>query len=397
VSLPFSVKPFIKVKSSRSGIPYKIERQFATESLTFLIAKFSDVFLGWLKPGGNKSFVQGRGRSKQPMKGQNPKRRSRLIPTMKTSQNLFGPLLILVAMLSNEHRAEAAFQPMLLSPGTFSIQAGANVIQIAAQCLDRSLEVPEAGHAFDQFSDGIKVARILGDSRETVTLKEAIKRGWVSPEGTESIDNVGFSVNEEETKKGAKFEIKVSDASPQFVATGTSQVSDVRRLLTAGEDVIENADRIVASFLNDDFPVWKEFFGADFLGLFAIPTEELTSYLKQRLVWAVRGTSNISAGDGVRLLSQQFGRELGIPLTAPDLADRLELVRGTKLTATDYQLLHKLTGRTVEPASDRYKTYAKIEKSDDEFQITYQGDTNSFDTLESASETLRRKVPHLPG
>jgi hypothetical protein len=194
-------------------------------------------------------------------------------------KNIFGTLLILATMLSTAHRSAAAFQPMLLSPGTFSLQAGANVIQIAAQCLGRSLEVPEAGHTFDQFSEGIKVARVLGDSRETLTLKEAIKRGWVSPQGNESIDNVGFTVSQEETKKGAKSETKVSDTSPQFVATGTPQVSDLKKPLATGGNVIANADKIVASFIDDNLPAWKSFLGPDFAPLFATSTENLPWHL----------------------------------------------------------------------------------------------------------------------
>jgi hypothetical protein len=115
----------------------------------------------------------------------------------------------------------------------------------------------------------------------------------------------------------------------------------------------------------------------------------------ERLVWAVRGTTNVSADEGSRLLSQQIGEEVGIPLKGnhPDLADRLEVCRGSTLSDHDYNLLNKLGGKPISRATGVYKRYAKIEKDGDSYHITYKGTTTSYDTLSEACVSLGRKFP----
>src|SRR5277367_5169611 len=67
--------------------------------------------------------------------------------------------LLCLAFLLNTEVGRAAFQPMLLTPGSYLLEEGTNAIAVTAQCLNKALETPADGHVFSAFSDGVKIAR----------------------------------------------------------------------------------------------------------------------------------------------------------------------------------------------------------------------------------------------
>jgi uncharacterized protein YecT (DUF1311 family) len=281
---------------------------------------------------------------------------------------------------------------MLLSAGTFTVEQGANVIHIAAQCLNEHLDIPGSTNVFDHFSDGVLVTRTIGNERETIKLSEAVNRGWVSPKGQDSFREIGIEVNPTELEKGATFQVEVRDDAPQFLATGESQVNDVNRLLENGGNVIKNADQIVENFISDQLPQWRSFLGDSYPD----DLDQLRVNLKQALIWALRDNQSENGNEALRVLGKQFGYEVGLPLMddSHDVIDRVELLLGRRLTQEDRSLLEKMRGGALPGSSQFYQDCASIKavpkSQGGGFSVFFRGSVFNFSFLEDACKTLQQ-------
>jgi hypothetical protein len=288
----------------------------------------------------------------------------------------------------------AAVQPMLLTPGTFSLEQGTNVIKIAAQCLNEHLDIPGSTDVFHHFSDGVIVTRTIGNERDAVKLSEAVDRGWVvKSKGQGNFQEIGIEVNPKEVEKGATFQVDVSADAPQFVATDEDQVDDVERLLQKGGDVLQRADQVVENFVSDQLPQWRSLLGNSYD---RINPDELRRDLKQRLVWALRDKPVKDVNEAVQIIGREFGYDIGLPIMddAPDVTDRLELLLGRPLTLEDRGLIEKLRGRPLPGSSQIYKDCASMQQDPEAegggISVFYRGIVRKFSLLEDACESLLR-------
>jgi hypothetical protein len=328
---------------------------------------------------------------------------SKSAPSTHVSRSPFfrirGFTLLAIALLMNSARlCFGQFQPMLLNPGTFSLNATSGIIQVAAKCLDESLHTPELGHTFTDYTDGITVTRTIGQQHETVPLSKAVELGWLQPEGLGNYTSVGFKPNSDELNKGANFEVTVDRNAPQYVATGQDQVAKVNQLVANHKQIFQHVDAIVDRFIDEELPQWKSFFGDTMI---AADSDDLRDSLKQTLLWELADSDAEMPDDAIRLLEKRLAQGLetqtGIPLTdnAPDVADRLEILLKRSLSPRDYEFLNKIRGYPLAQSNALYQDCALVESAGDAYNVYYQGATQNFDYLSDLSNFLHSS-PHPP-